>query len=169
MSDNYRRVTYTKINSLSIQSSDELTDDMKSDLQLAFDLYKNESNLINKLRLRTILYSFAMYKSSPKQINDYIAEVFPKQEEFTLQDLYKLILFKVKNIKEIETESLFNFINVGKTNTVSKSEISAAFNANGIEISDKEVFEMMAFMTGLNDQDFEETTVTKEEFKKFLI
>ena len=42
----------------------ELPVDIKNDLQLAFNLYKNENNKINRLKLRTILFSFAMYKSS---------------------------------------------------------------------------------------------------------
>ena len=50
----------------------EIPADIKNDIKLAFDLYKNEKNKINKLKLRTLLFSFIMYKSSPSDINDYI-------------------------------------------------------------------------------------------------
>jgi len=110
-----------------------------------------------------------MYKSSPKQINDYIGEFFPKQEEFTFENLLTLIYFKLKNIKEIETDSLFNIINSGKSQIYfGKPEITKAFEGNGIEISDREIIEMMSFMTG-NEKPVEEIQVSKEEFKKFMI
>ena len=50
----------------------EIPADIKDDIKLAFDLYKNENNKINKLKLRTMLFSFIMYKSSPSEINEYI-------------------------------------------------------------------------------------------------
>ena len=57
----------------------ELPIDVKNDLLLAFNLYKNENNKINKLKLRTILFSFVMYKYSSSEINEFI-------ESKTLQD-----------------------------------------------------------------------------------
>ena len=38
----------------------EMPLDIKNDIQLAFNLYKNENNKINKLKLRTIIFSFVM-------------------------------------------------------------------------------------------------------------
>ena len=50
----------------------EIPDDIKKDIKLTLDLYKNENNKINKLKLRTLLFSFVMYKLSPSDINAYI-------------------------------------------------------------------------------------------------
>ena len=58
----------------------ELPIDVKNDLLLAFNLYKNENNKINKLKLRTILFSFVMYKYSSSEINEFI-------EAKTLEDV----------------------------------------------------------------------------------
>lgn len=74
---------------------EEISEDLKNDLVVAFNLYKNEEGFISKLKLRTILFSFAMYKSAPKDINDYIAEYFPKQEEFSFDNLMKLVFNKL--------------------------------------------------------------------------
>lgn len=74
---------------------EEISEDLKNDLLVAFNLYKNEEGFISKLKLRTILFSFAMYKSAPKDINDYIAEYFPKQEEFSFDNLMKLVFNKL--------------------------------------------------------------------------
>ncbi len=168
MADNFRRISYNRSLGKSSANMDEITEDLKNDLLLAFNIYKNEENKINKLKLRTILFSFCMYKSSPKQINDYISEVFPTQEEFTFENLLVVIFFKLKNIKEIESDSLFNIINSGKTQTYfGKNELSKAFETNGIEISDREINEMMSFMTG-NEKSGDELQVAKDEFKKFL-
>jgi hypothetical protein len=169
MADNFRRISYNRNLGKANTNLDDITEDLKNDLLLAFNIYKNEDNKITKLKLRTILFSFCMYKSSPKQINDYIGEVFPKQEEFTFENLLVLIYFKIKNIKEIETDSLFNIINSGKSqNFFGKPELTKAFEGNGIEISEREIMEMMSFMTG-NEKPGEEIQVSKDEFKKFMI
>lgn len=73
----------------------EISDDLTNDLLVAFNLYKNEEGLINKLKLRTLLFSFAMYKSSPKEINEYIAYYFPKKELFSYENLIKLVAYKL--------------------------------------------------------------------------
>ncbi len=169
MADSYRRSSYNRVNK-STFTVDEISDDLKNDLLLAFNLYKNEENKINKLKLRTILFSFAMYKASPKLVNEFISEVFPKQEEFTFDELLRLISYKVKNIKEIESESLFNNINFGKTqNHLTKREFINAFEANMIDISEKEINEMIQFMSTSSEINPDEISITKEEFKKFLL
>ena len=56
---------------------------VKQDYSKAFDLYKNEKEKINKLKLRTLLFSFCMYKNSASDINEYIeTETDPDKEEF---------------------------------------------------------------------------------------
>lgn len=95
MSDtSYRRNQNRQI-SKNTSHVEEISEDLKNDLLVAFNLYKNEEGLISKLKLRTLLFSFAMYKSSPKDINDYISEYFPKQEEFTFDNLMKLVFNKL--------------------------------------------------------------------------
>ena len=37
-------------------SGEELSIDLKNDIELAFNLFKNENNKINKLKLRTMLF-----------------------------------------------------------------------------------------------------------------
>ncbi len=169
MTDSYRRISYNR-NTAKNTNTDDITEDLKNDLLLAFNLYKSEDNKINKTKLRTILFSFAMYKSSPKQINDYISEFFPKQEEFTFDNLLVLIFYKLKNLKEIEADSLFSIIGGGKShqNQINKSDISKALESNGIEISDKEINEMMCFIAGA-DKFHDDLQITKDEFKKFII
>ena len=61
----------------------EIPSDIKNDIKLAFDLYKNENNKINKLKLRTLLFSFIMYKSSTSDINAYI-----DSKEYNGKELY---------------------------------------------------------------------------------
>src|SRR5688500_7419273 len=79
----YRRVSINRNILKSTTAVDEMSEDLKNDLLLAYNLYKNDEGKINKLKLRTLLFSFAMYKSSPKDINDFISEYYPKQDEFT--------------------------------------------------------------------------------------
>lgn len=91
----YRKVNILRNNIKSNTNIEEFTEDLKNDLMLAFNLYKNEEGRVNKLKFRTLLFSFAMYKSSPKDINDYIADHFGKQEEFTYENLCKLVFNKL--------------------------------------------------------------------------
>ena len=51
---------------------DEIPFELKNDIKIAYDLFKNESNKITKLKLRTLLFSFIMYKYSASEINEYI-------------------------------------------------------------------------------------------------
>lgn len=48
-----------------------------------------------------------------------------------------------------------------------KSDIAKAYQANGIDISERELNEMVTFMTG-NDID-DESAISKDELKKFYI
>lgn len=48
---------------------DEIPFDLKKDIKIAYDLFKNENNKITKLKLRTLLFSFIMFESSAGDIN----------------------------------------------------------------------------------------------------
>lgn len=150
---------------------DDFSSDMKHDLLLAFNIFKNEHNKINKLKLRTLLFSFIMYKSSAKDINEFISEhTNPKQDEFTYDDLCRLVFMKFKITKEKESDELFFSINGFKQDCgVNNKEISHAFEQNGMDVSLKEVNEMIKFMVGEKDNDkpHDDLFVTREEFKKF--
>ena len=87
----YKRESLYSINKKSFETNNDMSEEYKNDLLIAFNLYKNDKNIISKTKLRTILFSFLMYKSSAKEINEYINDNFKKQEEFTFDDLYKLI------------------------------------------------------------------------------
>ena len=50
---------------------DEIPFELKNDIKIAFDLFKNENNKITKLKLRTLLFSFIMFRSSAGEINRY--------------------------------------------------------------------------------------------------
>jgi hypothetical protein len=95
MTDNSYRRNQNRNTSKNSPIVEEISEDLKNDLLVAFNLYKNEEGLISKLKLRTLLFSFAMYKSAPKDINDFISEYFPKQEEFTFENLLKLVFNKL--------------------------------------------------------------------------
>ena len=56
---------------------EELNEDLKNDLLLGFNLFKWSNWMVNKLKLRSMLFSFAMYKSAPADINRYINDVYP--------------------------------------------------------------------------------------------
>ena len=48
---------------------DEIPFDLKNDIKIAYNLFKNENNKITKLKLRTLLFSFIMFESSAGDIN----------------------------------------------------------------------------------------------------
>jgi hypothetical protein len=91
----FRRVVINRNATKSNIIGEEMNENMKNDIQIAFNLFKNDKGVINKLKMRTLLFSFAMYKSSPKDINDYISEVYPNQKEFTYEQLLKLVNSKL--------------------------------------------------------------------------
>lgn len=159
-----RRLSIQRTN-LQSSSNDEIDQELKNDLQLAFNLYKNDENKINKLKLRTILFSFVWYKSSAKNINEFISEIFPNKEEYTFENLVKLVNKRIKLSKEKEADDLFNYINGGKgTNSISETDIFNAFQNNQLDISEREAREMISFMQNEID---DHSQTTREEFKKF--
>ena len=89
----------------------EIPLDIKNDIQLAFNIYKNENNKINKLKLRTILFSFVMYKFSASDINDFIETRTLKEKElYTFDDVCDLVKEKLLESKERDADELFNYI-----------------------------------------------------------
>ena len=105
----------------------ELPIDVKNDLQLAFNLYKNENNKINKLKLRTILFSFVMYKFSASDINEFIETRTLKEKElYTFDDLCDLVKEKLLESKERDADELYNYI-------INRNDIKKDKNKNGKE------------------------------------
>ena len=54
-----------------------------------------------------------MYKYPAKDINEYIFERFPEQEEFTLEHVQILVHEKKKKIKEKDVDDLYNLVHTG--------------------------------------------------------
>ena len=155
---------------------DELPFDLKNDIKIAFDLFKNENNKITKLKLRTLLFSFIMFKSSAGDINKYIEEkISPTQQLFELDDVYDLIKLKLREAKMKEANELLNFVNGNNSSDIIKeSDLSKAFQKYKIDISDKEVKEMFMYMNedyenDINNSDKKDFSVSTEKFKNFYI
>ena len=157
---------------------DELPFDLKNDIKIAFDLFKNENNKITKLKLRTLLFSFIMFKSSASDINKYIEEkISPTQQLFELDDVYDLIKLKLREAKMKEANELLNFVSGNNSSDIIKeSDLSKAFQKYKIDISDKEVKEMFMYMNedyenenDINNSDKKDFSVSTEKFKNFYI
>ena len=155
---------------------DELPFDLKNDIKIAFDIFKNENNKVTKLKLRTILFSFIMFKSSAGDINKYIEDkTSPTQQLFGLDDVYELIKQKLRDAKIKEANELLNFVNGNNSSEIIKeSDLSRAFQKYKIDISDKEVKEMFMYMNEdfedeINNSDKKDFSVSTEKFKNFYI
>ena len=154
---------------------EEIPFDLKNDVKIAFDLFKNENNKLNKLKLRTLLFSFIMFESSAGDINKFIEEkLSPDQELFDLDDVYELVKEKLKEAKLKEAHELLTFISVNENaEYVKESDLAKAFQKHKIDISDKEIKEMFSYMNQRSDnsshQDRRELTVSTEKFKNFYI
>ena len=72
----------------------EMPLDIKTDIEIAFNLMKSENNTINKLKLRTLLFSFVMYKYSAYDINKYIESKSSPNQEILLM---KFVFLLMKN------------------------------------------------------------------------
>ena len=166
----------------------ELPIDVKNDLQLAFNLYKNENNKINKLKLRTILFSFVMYKYSSSEINEFIETKTLKDKEFyTFDDVCDLVKEKLTESKSRESDELFDYIvsnknNKNEINRMTKKQLMNAFEENEIHIEPNEIEEMLEYMNKdeateeeVNEEDEENhknnkfNDVGRAEFKKFFV
>ena len=167
----------------------EVPVDLQNDLRLAFDLYKNEKDKISKLKLRTLLFSFCMYKNSASDINEYIEkETDPDKEEFDFDVVCILVNQKLKIAKSKDADEIFNYMinnksDKNETDNLKLDDFSKAFKKYGIDASDAEIGEMMKYMTrkqkkNRDDSDEEEEEeeeqeeeipekITKAQFKKF--
>ncbi len=162
--------------------------DIKTDIQIAFNLMKSENNTINKLKLRTLIFSFIMYKYSALEINEYIeSKTSPNQEIFTFDEVCYLINEKLKEARERESDELFNYIVNNKKekteiNKMNKTQLSQAFKENEINIEESELDKMIDYMNKKDVEEEEEEDdenkekkskkegeVGRNEFKKFFI
>ena len=153
---------------------DEIPFDLKNDIKIAFEIFKNENNKINKLKLRTLLFSFIMFESSAGDINKYIEDkTSPTQQTFDLDDVYDLVKDKLKEAKAKEANELLNSIN-GNDNAenVKESDLNKAFKKHKIDISDEEIKEMFYYMNQNNENinsEKKDLTVSIDKFKNFYI
>ena len=160
-------------------SGEELSVDLKNDIELAFNLFKNENNKINKLKLRTMLFSFIMYKSSSSDINQFIEEQTSEDQEFfTFEEVCRLVNYKLKNAKDKEADEVFTYLSSGKNDQhyITEHDIEKGFETYAIGASPEEVKEMMKYMIGNTEDQANKTTstsgaklkVNKSQFKKFF-
>ena len=149
----------------------ELPIDVKNDLKLAFNLYKNEYNKINKLKLRTILFSFVMYKNSSSEINEFIDSKLANDKEFyTFDDVCDLVKEKLADSKSRESDELFDYIvnnknNKSDMNIMTKKQLENAFEDNEINIEPNEIEEMLEYMNKDKEVEEEENEEEEEEAK----
>ena len=177
-------------------TQEEMPLDIKTDIKIAFDFMKGEKNTINKLKLRTLLFSFAMYKYSAKDINEYIDEQLlemgmdQNKENFTFDEVCDLINQRLDNARERESDELFNYIAKKKdeSSKITRGDLSRIFKTYELGIGDEELDKMMDYMTKKNDSEHDEfyveenddeedmkkddknknaKSVTRSQFKKF--
>ena len=167
----------------------EIPADIKNDIKLAFDLYKNENNKINKLKLRTLLFSFIMYKSSPSDINEYIdSKESNGKELYSFDDVCDLINEKLEEAKEKDADELYHYIvnNKNDNSKINKKQIKNAFDSCNIDLDEKEIDKMIDYIKHkkkngegenlekeekdkTNDGNKENNYITREEFKEFYV
>ena len=151
---------------------DEIPFELKNDIKIAFDLFKNENNKITKLKLRTLLFSFIMFKSSASEINRYIEDTLsPKQELFDLDDLNLLIRLKLKEAKLKEANELIYAINGNENSEIIKeSDFLKTLQKHKIDMNEKDVKEMFQYINGeeeFNKSSKKESTVSTEKLRNF--
>ena len=144
---------------LSQNISSEMPLDIKTDLKIAFDFMKNETNTINRLKLRTLVFSFVMYKYSAKEINEYIEEqmkelgMSDEQENFTFEELCAIISPRLDEAKERESDELFNYISSKKNyvNKISKKELENIFSNYKLGIEQEDLNKMINYMVSTDE------------------
>ena len=164
----------------------DISPDLKNDIRLAFDIFKTKNETINKLKLRTILFSFIMYKNSAGDINKYIDEnTNPEQEEYTFEDVCELINSKIQESKIREADEIFNYILRKSENTsLNVDDFAEAFKNYNIGVEKDEIQELMQFIVedkakNEDEEDSDEyeeenneeipSKITRSQFKKFYI
>lgn len=105
-----------------------------------------------------------MYKSSPSDINLHINEYCEnsKKDEFTYEDLCKLVQLKYSHSKERDIDDTWSIL-TSKHNNCSKNEMFRALKECNIDTNETEIEEMMQFLTTTKNDFF-----TKEEFKLYM-
>ena len=144
----------------------EMPLDIKTDIEIAFNLMKNENNTINKLKLRTLIFSFVMYKYSANEINKYIeSKMNPDQEVFTFDETCFLINEKLKEARERESDELFNYIakNKGESSKVTRNDLDKIFHNYDLGIEEEELDKMIDYMIKKNDNENEDLYVEENE------
>ena len=163
-------------------TQEEMPLDIKTDIKIAFDFMKGEKNTINKLKLRTLLFSFAMYKYSAKDINEYIDEQLlemgmdQNKENFTFDEVCDLINQRLDNARERESDELFDYISNRKIHQdkITKKELENIFQNYKLGVDAEDLDKMLSYMTDNNDEDtekndellFEENEEDEEEYKQ---
>ncbi len=139
--------------------SSEMPLDIKTDLKIAFDFMKSEKNTINKLKLRTLIFSFVMYKYSAKEINEYIEDQMKElgmpedQENFTFDELCTIISDRLEDARERESDELFNYIASKKNHVdkITKRELENIFDTYKLGVDKEDLEKMMNYMAN-NDE-----------------
>ena len=155
-----------------MNKKDEIPFELKNDIKIAFDLFKSEGNKITKLKLRTLLFCFIMFKSSAAEINRYIEEtISPTQEFFNFDEFSLLIKLKLKEAKLKEANELLYAINGNDTSEIVKeSDFLKLLQKHKIDMNENEVKEMFQFIN--EDEDNKnlgkkEGTISTENFRNF--
>ena len=171
----------------------EIPLDIKDDIKSAFNLYKNENNKINKLKLRTILFSFVMYKFSASDINDFIdSRTLKDKELYTFDDLCDLVKEKLYESRERDADELYDYIislstkknsdkdknkeknkdknkdeknKTEKGKNVTKEGLIKAFESATIDIKidEKDIDKMLEYMNGRQNEQNEENENLESE------
>ena len=152
-----------------MSDDNEIPLDIKNDIQLAFNLFKNENNKINKLKLRTLLFSFIFYKFSASDINKFIETKTLKDKElYTFDDVCDLIKEKLLEAKARESDELFHYIvnNKNENSKMSRKQLSEAFKNNEIDVDDEELDKMIEYMKKKQFDEYEGMELDEEELKK---
>ena len=152
---------------------DEIPFELKNDIKIAFDLFKNENNKITKLKLRTLLFSFIMFRSSAGEINRYIEEtISPNQEFFDFDEFSLLIKLKLKEAKLKEANELLYAINGNETSEmVKESDFLKLLQKHKIDMNENDVKEMFQFINGdegdNKNSGKKEGIISSENFRNF--
>ena len=150
--------------------SSEMPLDIETDLKIAFDFMKSEKNTINKLKLRTLIFSFVMYKYSAKEINEYIEDQMKElgmpedQENFTFDELCTIISDRLEDARERESDELFNYIASKKNHVdkITKRELENIFDTYKLGVDKEDLEKMMNYMAN-NDETEQNEELLMEE------
>ena len=150
--------------------SSEMPLDIKTDLKIAFDFMKSEKNTINKLKLRTLIFSFVMYKYSAKEINEYIEDQMKElgmpedQENFTFDELCTIISDRLEDARERESDELFNYIASKKNHVdkITKRELENIFDTYKLGVDKEDLEKMMNYMANSDETEQNEELLVEE-------